>query len=291
MRVIEGEQQKVVTTREYRIETSHGLLAVEESGHGEMPLLMIHGNSFCRDVFRHQLQSSLAANHRLIAFDLPGNGESSDASDPKRTYTPSGLADTVIELLGKLGIANVIVLGWSLGGLIGIGMIPRFSGLKGLMITGAPPVDRDHLAQAFNPTQQRGLVGKQDWSPAEADAFVQLSVGKSAELFMRDAAARADGRLRKTLFSSLGANSGPEPRQIVETSPTPLAVVNGGADPIVNLDYVDSIQYANLWDKHCYRLAGRGHAPFWESPEEFNPLLERFLSDVESGRASAQSGT
>jgi hypothetical protein len=53
---------------------------------------------------------------------------------------------------------------------------------------------------------------------------------------MRDAVARADGRLRKTLFSSPGASSGPNSRQIVESIPTPLAVVNGGADPLVNLD-------------------------------------------------------
>jgi pimeloyl-ACP methyl ester carboxylesterase len=56
-------------------------------------------------------------------------------------------------------------------------------------------------------------------------------------------------------------------------------------DPLVNLDYCDSIQCASLCHKHCYRLAGLGHAPFWEDPGEFNPLLERFLADVESGRA------
>jgi hypothetical protein len=34
-----------------------------------------------------------------------------------------------------------------------------------------------------------------------------------------------------------------------------------------------------------------GRAPFWEDPGEFNPLLDRFLADVESGRASAHAGT
>ena len=33
------------------IATSHGSLAVEESGHGGIPVLLIHGNSFCRGVF------------------------------------------------------------------------------------------------------------------------------------------------------------------------------------------------------------------------------------------------
>jgi pimeloyl-ACP methyl ester carboxylesterase len=289
MQVVHDQQEKKVATREYRVETSHGSLEVEESGQGEIPLLMIHGNSFCHDVFRHQLQSSLTANHRLIAFDLPGNGESTDAPDPERTYTRSGLVDTVIELLEKLGITNVAVFGWSLGGHLGLEMIPRFPGLRGLMITGAPTAGHDEMAQAFNPTPLLGLAGKQDWSPTEADAFVQGIFGKSAEPFMYHAVARADGRFRKTLFASLGARSGPTQRQIVENSSTPLAVVNGDAEPIANLDYFDTVKFANLWQKHCFRLKGLGHAPFWEDPGEFNPLLERFLADVESGCASARS--
>jgi hypothetical protein len=52
----------------HNIATSHGLLAVEESGGGGLPLLLIHGNSFCRGVFRHQMQSGLADGRRLIAI-------------------------------------------------------------------------------------------------------------------------------------------------------------------------------------------------------------------------------
>jgi pimeloyl-ACP methyl ester carboxylesterase len=286
MQVIQGEQAKNVVTREYRVETSHGSLAVEESGHGKIPLVMIHGNSYSRGVFRHQLQSSLTANHRLIAFDLPGHGESSDAPDPQRTYTVEGLADATVELLGKLGVAYVIVFGWSMGGYVGAEMTLRFPGVRGLMITGGPPVDREHMAQAFKALPLLALAGKQDWSPAEADAFIQGTVGKSAQPFMRDAVAHADGRLRKTIFASLDTSSSPSSRQIVESSPTPLAVVNGEEDLLLNLDYFDSIKFANLWDKHCHRLGGLGHAAFWEDPGKFNPLLERFLVDVESGRAS-----
>jgi len=58
-----------ISTRLHTIVTSHGSLAVEESGQGGLPVLLIHGNSSCRGVFRHQLQGRLAENHRLIAFD------------------------------------------------------------------------------------------------------------------------------------------------------------------------------------------------------------------------------
>jgi pimeloyl-ACP methyl ester carboxylesterase len=131
MHVKQDQQWKVVITRQYTIETSHGSLAVEESRQGEMPLVMIHGNSYCRGVFRHQLHSSLTSHHRLIAFDLPGSGESSDAPDPERTYTLQGSADATIELLGKLGVTNAIVFGWSLGGHIGIEMMPALRGCEG----------------------------------------------------------------------------------------------------------------------------------------------------------------
>jgi pimeloyl-ACP methyl ester carboxylesterase len=125
-----------ISTRQHTVVTSHGSLAVEESAQGGIPVLLIHGNSSCRAVFRHQMQGRLAENHRLIAFDLPGHGQSSNAPDPTWSYTRPGFADAAVELLEKLGVTEAIVFGWSLGGHIGIEMVPRFSGMRGLMITG-----------------------------------------------------------------------------------------------------------------------------------------------------------
>jgi pimeloyl-ACP methyl ester carboxylesterase len=42
-----------IPAMQYLVETSHATLAVEENGAGDMPLLLIHGNSSCRGVFRH----------------------------------------------------------------------------------------------------------------------------------------------------------------------------------------------------------------------------------------------
>ena len=78
---------------------------------------------------------------------------------------------------------------------------------------------------------------------------------------------------------------GVDQRLIVQSSPVPLAVVNGGADRFVKLDYFDSVAYANLWEGRCHRLSALGHAPFLEAPGDFNPVLERFLQDIEAGRA------
>jgi pimeloyl-ACP methyl ester carboxylesterase len=278
-----------ISTRQHIVVTSHGSLAVEESGQGGIPVLLIHGNSSCRDVFRQQMEGPLAQDHHLIAFDLPGHGQSSNAPDPTRSYTRPGFADAAVELLEKLRVTEAFVFGWSLGGHIGIEMIPRFSGMRGLMITGTPPVSSNNMAQGFNSSPQTGAAGKQDLSEADIEAFVQAIFGDSAKPFLRDAVARADGRFRKRLFEAARAGEGVDQRLIVETSPVPLAVVNGGADRLIKLDYFDTIAYAILWEGRCHRLAGLGHAPFWEAPADFDPFLERFLQDVETGQAMTRT--
>lgn len=251
-------------------------------------MVFIHGNSSCRGVFRHQLAGRLAGSHRLIAFDLPGHGESGDAPEPMRTYTRPGLAGAVLELLDRLALAEAVVVGWSLGGHIGIEMIPRFKGMLGLMIIGAPPVSHGQMALGFSHLPQ--AAGKQDLTEAEIEEFVQVIFGASAEPFLRDAVARADGRFRRRLFEAARAGAGVDQRFTVETSTVPLAVVNGGADRLVNLDYFDNVAYGNLWEGRCHRVAGAGHAPFWDAPDRFDPVLERFLRDLKSGRAVPRPG-
>jgi len=255
-----------------------------------MPVLLIHGNSFCRGVFRNQMQGQIAQDHRLIAFDLPGHGQSSNAPDPKRTYTRPALADAAVELLDKLDVKEAVVFGWSLGGHIGIEMIPRFPGMRGLMISGAPPVRHNQMSQGFNTSAHRGVAGQKELSEADIDALVEGIFGKSAEPFLREAVAHSDGHFRERLFEAARAGEGVDQRLTVESSPVPLAVVNGGADPFVNLDYFDTVAYANLWEDRCHRLNGLKHAPFWEAPAEFDPVLDRFLNDVETGRAAQKQG-
>jgi pimeloyl-ACP methyl ester carboxylesterase len=192
----------------HTIVTSHGSLAVEESGRGGIPVLLIHANMSCRGVFRHQLDGQLAENHRLIAFDLPGHGDSSNSPDPTRSYTLPSLADAAVELLEKLGVTEAVVFGWSLGGHIGIEMVPRFPGMRGLMITGAPPVSLNNMAQGFSGSPHRGVSGKQELSEADIEGIVRAIFGEWAEPFFHDAVARADGRFRRRVFEAARAGEG-----------------------------------------------------------------------------------
>lgn len=269
-------------TGAYEISTPHGTLAVRETGVGTFPVLLIHGNSSCKEIFRHQMQGRFAERYRLIAFDLPGHGWSSDAPDPALSYTMPGYAEAAVALLERIGVAEAAVFGWSLGGHVGIEMISRFPGLRGLMITGTPPVGLHDVAAGFLPVEHMSLADKNELTASEVDLFAESSTGGPYASFMRDAVARTDGRARELMFAAFRAGRGVDQRRTVGSSPVPLAVVNGGAEPYIDLDYIDGVTYASLWEGRCIRLPGLAHAPFWEAPDRFNPIFERFLDSVSS---------
>lgn len=277
-------------SRSWRIvTTSHGDLAVADTGGDGAPVLMIHGNSSCREVFSRQVASKLSRKHRLITFDLPGHGQSTNAPDPRRTYSRPGLADCAIELLARLGVSEVIVLGWSLGGHVAIEMLSRLETVKGVVISGAPPVRTGGMNEGFLGSPANGLAGRGELSELEADAFAERMFGADAQPFLRSAILRTDPQFRPFLFEAMRAGQGVDQRRTVETSLAPIAVINGETDPLIRLEYFDEVAYGNLWKGRCHRLPPGGHAPFWQASARFNALLGEFLNDVKHGICDGSS--
>jgi pimeloyl-ACP methyl ester carboxylesterase len=270
-----------MSTTNRKIQTGHADIAVSETSGGGLPIVLLHGNSSCKEVFRHQLESALGDTHRMIAIDFPGHGASSDAFDPKRSYSMPGYADATIETLAALGIDRAVVVGWSLGGHVALEMLPHFD-CVGVMIMAAPPVGRGfwRVMSGFRPRLNAGLVGKATLTPSDMENFLHATYGQSVDPAFREALVRADGRARSIMFRSLLFGGTSDQRAIAEGSTVPTAVVNGADDPLVNVNYICGVKYRTLWDDHCYLLRGAGHAPFLQAPEAFDAILERFAGDM-----------
>ena len=209
-----------------------------------------------------------------------------------KTYGIPGYAAATIELLEALNIRSAVAYGWSLGGYVALELIPRFPGLIGAMISGAPPVSpsAESIQAAYKPNPQVALFGKPEFTADDVAIFTAATYGAAANPTLQQAARRADGRARATMFAGLFAGQFADQRKIVETSPIPIAVVDGADDAFVNTDYVANLRFADLWDRHYYLLRGVGHVPFLQAPDLFEPILLRFLADMEK-RLIQRSGT
>ncbi|HEX7777019.1 MAG TPA: alpha/beta hydrolase [Parvibaculum sp.] len=264
-------------------ETAHGRISWADTGSDGPAVLLIHGNSACKEIFGRQLISELGLGYRMIALDLPGHGQSSDAPDPSRTYSIHGFADASMALLDGLGVRQAVVVGWSLGGHAALEMMARWSGTVAAWITGTPPAGPADMGEAFLPSEHMALTFKDSFTDEEAAAYAHETIGGHADdlhPWMIDACKRADGRFRPLVLQSAAAGLDLDGRKIAETSPLPLAVVTGGKEPFVNNAFLKTVAYRNLWDGKVHVLDGLAHMPFWEAPERVNPLLGRFLDEV-----------
>ncbi|MBJ3784767.1 alpha/beta fold hydrolase [Devosia sediminis] len=95
-------------------------LYYEVRGEGE-PLVMLHGGVNPSDMFGAPL-AAMAKTHKVYAIHLRGHGLSSDA---EANWSYEQMADDVDALLGEIGIDQIDVMGWSLGGGVALQMAIR----------------------------------------------------------------------------------------------------------------------------------------------------------------------
>ena len=201
---------------------------------------------------------------------------------PRRTIRCLDSAAIVIDALEQLEVRRFALFGWSLGGHIALEMMSRHRGILGTMISGAPPIGRGPIAvlRAFRITLDSMLASKDRFSDAEVLRFARLCFGDHVTPLDLESIRRADGRLRKIMFSSMMRGECADERRIAETSLVPLAIVVGRADPFFRMSYLEAIHYAQLWEGKCHFIPGVGHDVFRAASGPFNGLLMRFATSV-----------
>ena len=94
-------------------------LAYEVAGDGEPPIVFVHGWSCDRSYLAPQFEF-FAPGHAVLALDLRGHGESEKpAPDPGR-YDVDVLADDVLAIAAAAGLRRPVLVGHSLGALVGL---------------------------------------------------------------------------------------------------------------------------------------------------------------------------
>lgn len=271
--------------RQSTIITSAGPLRMTESDGGGMPILMIHGTGSSSLAFGRQFDSSLANTHRLIAIDLPGHGQSADALNPATDYTMPGLTHVVRQVIEQMKIDDLVIVGWSLGGHIGIELL-NDPAVSALMLTGTPPVGRGTLAmlRAFQPSWDMLLASKEYYSQRDIARFVSLCFPYGTTPELLEAVRRSDGRARSAAVRSMSHGETSDQRRVVEESTKPVAIVHGRQDPLLRISYLESLR--NLWRGGPKIIENAGHAAFWDQPKIYNTLLASLAADGHSFRSS-----
>lgn len=113
----------------------------ERHGSGGHPLLLLHGGFGTIDLmFGQAMLPALAASREVIAVEFQGHGHTADIDRPLRHHL---LASDTIGLLEAIGVENVDVFGYSLGGGTALQMAIQRPGLIRKLIVGSAVARHD----------------------------------------------------------------------------------------------------------------------------------------------------
>ena len=129
-----------------------------DSGGDKPALLFVHGIMMDHSVWEHQV-AEFSATHRVICIDLRGFGASTTTS-PEISFEDH--SSDILAVASTLGLRDVTLVGWSMGGAIAQIMAPKNAGqFKQFILVDTTPqlVASDAFSHALPPEAAQQLGG------------------------------------------------------------------------------------------------------------------------------------
>ena len=251
------------------------------------PVLLVHGLGGNWQNWLNNLPF-LAAEHRVIAVDLPGFGES---EMPREQITIGFYAQWVVELLATLDIEKCVLVGNSMGGQIVAEVALTHPGLVEKLVLVSPA---GISAENFNKPATVELMRRADrlfsfWSKQVVTrgrkltrrrggrrALMSWWVRNPDDLSVELVTEIAQGTGKPGFVDALKALTSHALRARLREIDCPVLIVWGGADRITPVRDAREFQSA-ISGSRLVIYDNTGHLSMLERPEEFNALVGEFL--------------
>ena len=226
--------------------------------HGDAgePLIFVHGYTGDSSDWRHQIEE-FSSDYRVLVFDNRGHGESEAPAD-QSVYTVDEMVEDAEQLITELEFERYHLVGHSMGGAIAQ-EITLSNPKKVLSLT---LHDTTHW---FGDHEQPG--GTLPYVPPE---HIQPAMLRAAKM-SKDALAGAWKGLTTWRGSTERAHEIKTPTLIIYGDRDASRIVEGSRRLKELIPQADVAV-----------IAGAGHSPQWECPDEFNAALRRFLQEARS---------
>jgi pimeloyl-ACP methyl ester carboxylesterase len=107
-------------------------------------VLLLHGWTASADINFFPAYASLAESYRVIALDQRGHGRGLRSREP---FSLEDCADDAAALLEQLGVGRAIVVGYSMGGPVGLLLARRHPGQVSALVLQATALEWRHTAR------------------------------------------------------------------------------------------------------------------------------------------------
>ncbi|WP_374712429.1 alpha/beta fold hydrolase [Symbiobacterium terraclitae] len=236
-----------------------GTLLYAESGPAAArPVLLLHAALQTHESMAPLVEVLEPLGVRLVRPDLPGHGRSELPGGGLKALSIGGMADAVETLIDRLGLGAPLVVGYSLGGIVGIEL-----GLRGRAAGLAVLASRIRPAAGARAT------------------FAPESIRQRSPLWARQLAEKHVATPWESLAAALGELLATWPgfdSAALAALPVPLLVVQGDRDQMVPLEQGQEL--ARLAPGGSFRLVPRAGHPELLYRDETRVAVKDFIGKL-----------
>ena len=251
-------------------------------GHGKQPMVFAHGFGCDQTMWRF-VTPAFEKDYRVVLFDYVGSGKSDwSAYDPKRYTTLEGYARDVLEICEELDLRDVIFVGHSVSGMVGVlaanEQPERFSDL--ILIGPSPRYinDADYVG-GFERADIEGLLDTMERNYLGWASFLTPVIMKNPER----------PELTKELEASFCSTDPEIARRFAEATfyadnradlskvRVPSLVLQCSEDAIAPSEVGEYVQ-RHLSESTFRVMQATGHCPHMSHPEETIRLMKEYLA-------------
>lgn len=243
-------------------------LCLEEAGSGDPPLLLVHGWT-CDSTYMAPQFEYFRRNHRVVAVDLRGHGQS---DKPEQAYSMTTFAEDVVWLCDQLTVKKPVVVGHSMGGVIGVELAARFPEIPAAVVAlDSPLVPPPPLLENLTSVREalRGPGYRAAQQKFVADALFIPSDDPALKARVVAGMSSAPQHVMASAFEQIFAC---DTAGAVAACTVPLLVLSAAR-------FLSDLPRLRELCPHVVtgQTVGAGHFHQLEVPEQVNTMIERFL--------------
>jgi pimeloyl-ACP methyl ester carboxylesterase len=262
---------------------SHNLSVFDNGGDGR-PVVLIHGWPLSHVSWSAQTEALTEAGYRVVAYDRRGFGK----SDPGDSYDYEALTDDLANIINDLDLADVTLVGFSMGG----GEVARYVSRHGqdklhsVVFAGAiPPALVQSESNPDGPLDEKSAAEMRKSLENDRDGFLEEFITnffsangelKVAEEKREEALAIAKQSNEQAALEAMDA-WGTDFRNDLEQLSLPTLVIHGDSDAIVPFEGSGKRTHRSIEGSELVVIEGGPHGINASHPREFNEALLKFL--------------
>jgi len=245
---------------------------IDDGGNGSLPVVFVHAMAGNTQQWSVQL-SHIRTTRRAIALDLRGHGQSS--SPDNGDYAIDSMAQDVQAVVDQLGIERFILVGHSMGGSVA----GAYAGVYPERVAGLLLVDPSGDSTKMPIEEVQQYIGA-----LESEAYMDV-VGDYWSQILHGSTETTQAQIMRDLHNIPKATVVGVFKELFKYNPVPaLERYDGPTLSVITSINETPFSLHKLVPNLTHKIiTGTGHWLQLDKPEEYNQIMEEFLSSVDNG--------